>query len=88
MIPVVQRQSFVSPCPKNCGEMMLVTGAQASVQPIARIGSNIVQPYRILVTVVQQNQYVSQRLKTLMEYSAQLHLLHMAVLFHAKLWMD
>ena len=88
MIPVVQRQSFVSPCRKNCGEMMLVTGAQASVLPIARTGNNIVQPYRILVTVVQQNQYVSQRLKTLMEYSAQLHLLHMAVLFDAKLWMD
>ena len=88
MIPVVPRQSFVSPCPKNCGVMMLVTGAQVSVPPIARIGNNIVQPYRILVTVAQQNPYVSQRQKTLMEYSAQLHLLPMAVLFHAKLWMD
>ena len=88
MILVVQRQSFVSPCPRNCGVMMLVTGAQVSVQPIATTGNNIVQPYRILVTAAQQNQYVSQRLKTLMEYSAQSHLLPMAVLFHARLWMD
>ena len=87
-IPVAKSQHSANLCPRNCGEMMLETGVQDSVPLIAKIGNKFVLQYKILVMDVQQNPYANQKLKTLMESTAQTILLPMAVLFHAKLWMD
>ena len=63
-ILVAKNHPSVNPCPRNCGEMMPVIGAQDSVQPIAKIGNKFVLLYKILVMDAQQNPYANQKLRT------------------------
>jgi len=82
---VANDQISVNHYPKNCGVMMLATGAQDFALPTALTGKTTVHQYKTLVMGAQQSQPASQKQRTSMVSTAQLHLLLTVVPFPAKL---
>ena len=70
---------------RNYGEMMQEIGVLDFVLLTVKIGSLTVPLYKILVTVVLQNQCASPRQRIQTEYTVHHNLHPMVVLFHAKL---
>merc|ERR1719351_487274 len=82
--PDANDQISVSHYPKNCGVMMLETGAQDFALPTALTGKTTVLQYKTLVMVAQPSQPANQKQKTSTVFTAQPLQLLMVALFLAK----